>query len=207
MSDSSLDFNAASLQNSSVEVARQLDTVKDIFLPSLSIVLFVLIVGFSVQWVRKRARENKNNFYKLKNAPDLLKIALIPLLLAFAATHVFSAFSVYYNSKVINSSTLIYFQNLGVGRLFALSHAHFFAHACMYFIMATLVQMSEGCLWSMIVAPLLALWAGVFDVVSWWGVKTLSPHFEYLSILTGISFSLSFILMSYEILKSAFSQK
>jgi hypothetical protein len=77
----------------------------------------------------------------------------------------------------------------------------------MYFMMAVLVQMSEGCLWSMIVAPLLALWAGVFDVVSWWGVKTLSPHFEYLSVLTGMSFSLSFILMSYRILKSAFSKK
>lgn len=206
MSDSSLDFSAASLQNSSVEVARQLDIFKDVFLPTLSILLFVGSVVLSVFWVRRKAKENKNKFYKLKNAPDLLKVSLVPLLLAFTATHVFSAFSVYYNSKVLNPSTLVYFQNLGVGRLFALSHAHFFAHACMYFVMAVLVQMSEGCLWSMIVAPLLALWAGIFDVVSWWGVKMLSPHFEYLSILTGMSFSISFVLMSYQILKAAFSK-
>ena len=59
----------------------------------------------------------------------------------------------------------------------------------------------------MVVAPLLALWAGIFDVVSWWGVKIFSPHFEYLAMLTGMSFSLSFILMAFQILKSAFSSK
>jgi hypothetical protein len=48
MSDSPLDFSSASLQNSSVEAARQLDVLKDVFLPSLAILLFVLSVVFSV---------------------------------------------------------------------------------------------------------------------------------------------------------------
>ena len=94
-----------------------------------------------------------------------------------------------------------------MGRLSSLSHAHFFAHATMYLIMACLVQMTEGSKLSMVVAPLLALWAGIFDVVSWWGIKMLSPHFEYLAMLTGMSFSLSFLFMAFQILKSSFLNK
>lgn len=207
MADSALNFNSAQLQNSSVEIAREFDFLKDAFYPGLSILLFVFCVWISVLWVNKNSKNKKDAFYNITNAPALLRACLLPTILAFALTHVFSAISVYYNTKVVNPTTSLYFQTMGVGRLSSLSHAHFFAHATMYLIMAFLVQMTEGCKISMVVAPLLALWAGIFDVVSWWGVKILSPHFEYLAMLTGMSFSLSFILMAFQILKSAFSSK
>ena len=218
MADSSLNFNSAQLQNSSVEVAHEFQVFKDALLPGLGILAFVLSVWFSVVWVKKKnlikksqkksqLRNDQIEFYQIKNAPALLKLSLLPTILAFALTHVFSAISVYYNTKIINPSTEIYFQALGVGRLSSLSHAHFFAHATMYFIMAVLVQMAEGCIFSTVVAPLLALWSGIFDVVSWWGIKLISPNFEYLSMLTGMSFSLSFIFMASRILKAAFFDK
>lgn len=218
MADSSLNFNSAQLQNSSVEVAHEFRVFKDALLPGLAILAFILSVWFSVVWVKKKnlikksqkksqVRNDLIEFYQIKNAPALFKLSLLPTILAFALTHVFSAISVYYNTKIINPSTEIYFQALGVGRLSSLSHAHFFAHATMYFIMAVLVQMAEGCIFSTVVAPLLALWSGIFDVVSWWGIKLISPNFEYLSMLTGMSFSLSFIFMASRILKAAFFDK
>lgn len=213
LADSTLNFNSAQLQNSSVEVVREFHVFKDAFLPGLSIFLFILSVWLTVAWVKKKShsqnlltKNRSNELFKIKDAPALLKACLLPMLLAFALTHIFSAISVYYNTKVIHPSTEIYFQVMGVGRLSSLSHAHFFAHATMYFIMAILVQMTEGCFFSLVVAPLLALWAGIFDVISWWGIKTLSSHFEYLSMLTGMSFSISFLFMSYHIIKSAFSK-
>lgn len=207
MSDAALNFNSAQLQNSSVEVARDFNFINDGLYPGFSIFLFFFCVWASVTWVNKNSIHKKDTFYKIKNAPFLLKASLLPTLLAFALTHVFSAISVYYNTKIANPSTVLYFQAMGVGRLSSLSHAHFFAHATMYLIMAFLVQMAEGSKLSMVVAPLLALWAGIFDVVSWWGIKMLSPHFEYLAMLTGMSFSLSFLFMAFRILKSSFSNK
>ena len=207
MADSALNFNSAQLQNSSVELVRDFNFLNDAFYPGFSIFLFFFCVWASVTWVNKNSKNKKDTFYKIKNDPSLLKASLLPTLLAFALTHVFSAISVYYNTKIVNPSTVLYFQAMGVGRLSSLSHAHFFAHATMYLIMAFLVQMTEGSKLSMVVAPLLALWAGIFDVVSWWGIKILSPHFEYLAMLTGMSFSLSFLFMATQILKSSLSNK
>ena len=203
-SENSLNFDSAHLENLTTELARKIDPLKDYLMPAFSVLLFFLAVFLSILLFKKL----KNNSvveekFLMAKIPLPLRIAMLPLLIGYAFTHVFSAVAVFYNTNVVNPSTFLYFQSMGVGRLYSLTHAHLFAHATMYFVLAVLVQLTGAGFVFTVLAPLVALWAGVFDVFSWWGIKLISPNFEWLSIACGSLFSVSFLLMAFAILRSA----
>ena len=205
--ESELNLNAATLDNLTQAVARDFDLLNDALLPAIAVLIFFSLVAMTIMWASKKEAKKVPAGLEISNWPVALKLALIPLLVSYALTHLFSLGSVYYNTKVANGNSELYFQNLGIGRLFALSHAHLFAHATMYFLLATLVQFTGKNRFFTLWAPIVALWAGVFDVVSWWGYKKVSPEFEILSAFCGSSFSLGFLLMAFAILSSAFCSK
>ncbi|MEZ4815734.1 MAG: hypothetical protein R3A80_11085 [Bdellovibrionota bacterium] len=207
-SSESLNFDTAALNNATVEVARKLDPLKDYILPLSALALFFLAIYLSLRISKKLLAKNSNPaFFKMEDLPPPLRVATVPLLLGYFLTHVFSAATVYYNTQIANPSTLLYFEAMGTGRLLSLTHAHLFAHATMYFILAALVQLTGTGFVFTVLAPLMALWAGVFDVFSWWGLKSISPNFEWLSIACGSIFSVAFVLMAFAILRSALRGK
>ncbi len=204
-----LNFDAATLENATTTTARPFSWASDAAYPALAVAAFALVLALSLL-LAKRLEVRRASGAKLlpviSSWPASLRVALLPLLAAYALTHALSAVSVYLNTRVANPSTLAYFEALGPGRLSSLSHAHFFAHATMYFLMAVLVQTTRSGFWTSTAAPLLALWAGVFDVFSWWGIKYLSPSYDVLSAICGSAFSISFLVMSGAILHSAFAK-
>lgn len=201
-----LNFDSASLDNATTGTTHTFHLVNDGILPWASVLALIIVVAASCFWVKRMYRGYHATLPLISKWPPGLRVALIPLLSAYALTHALSAVSVFYNTQIVNASTEVYFENMGIGRLASLSHAHFFAHATMYFLLATLVQFSGRGFIFVVIAPLLALWAGIFDVISWWGLKVVSPQFETLSALSGAAFSLSFLVMSYAILASAFGR-
>jgi hypothetical protein len=201
-----LNLDAGDLVNAASGATRAFDPLRDTVLPGLALLLFLLVVGACYIYAKRLAPKIPDSKLFLRNWPAALRVCLVPTLLAFALTHVFSAMSAYYNSRVANENVLEYFRTLGFGRLTSLSHAHFFAHATMYFILAALVQFSRAGSFVRLLAPLAALWAGIFDIVAWWGIRQVSPNFEILSALTGTAFSIGFILMAIAIFKEAFAK-
>jgi len=203
MGEDGLDFGAAKLENAVEGVTKPFSNLSDAVLPWGMVALFALAIVLSV-WIAGRSKSRDPAWKSLSTWPLALRAALWPLLAAFALTHAFAAGSVYYNTKIANPSTESYFAEIGVGRLLSLSHAHLFAHAAMYFLMALLVQFTRSDRVARLWAPIIALWAGVFDVFSWWGLKEISSQFEVLSALCGSSFSIAFLLMSFAILRESF---
>ncbi|MEO5668130.1 MAG: hypothetical protein ABIR96_08725 [Bdellovibrionota bacterium] len=203
-----LNFDTAHLENATTGVTRPFDMTKDALLPYGATAFFLVLIAASYLWAKKnRAQSSSRELVpRISSWPVGLKLSLIPLLSAYALTHLFSAASVYYNTKVASPTTIAYFEAMGRGRLFSLTHAHLFAHATMYFLLAVLVQGTRRGPLVRVLAPIAALWAGVFDVFSWWGLKELSPSFEILSALSGISFSLGFVIMGFAIFCEIFSQ-
>lgn len=200
--DKGLNFDSATLDNVATGVTRPFVVANDLVIPAAAILLFLLCIFLTVRCT-KSSKQSFSQSWLISHWPAALKAALFPLLISYALTHAFSAGSVFYNTKVANPSTESYFQAMGVGRLLSLSHAHLFAHATMYFLLAALVQFTGRGRLVTVYAPLMALWAGVFDVVSWWGFKKVSPSFEVLSAMCGSLFSLGFLVMAFAILKSA----
>lgn len=199
-----LNFDSANLENAASHAARELEVLRDYVIPLAALVLFFLTIYFSIRvWKRLSSGDPQKDYMRMTDLPVALRVATLPLLAGYALTHAFAAGSVYYNTLVANASTMSYFEVMGRGRLFSLSHAHLFAHATMYFILAALVQLSGRKFVPTVLAPMAALWAGVFDVFSWWGLKEVSPNFEWLSIACGSIFSLGFLVMAYAIIRSA----
>ncbi len=199
-----LNFDSANLENAAAHAARELEPLRDYVIPLVALALFFLAIYLSVRiWKRLSAATPQGSAMRMGHLPIALRVATLPLLAGYALTHAFAAGSVYYNTLVANASTMSYFEVMGRGRLFSLSHAHLFAHATMYFILAALVQLSGRKFVPTVLAPIAALWAGVFDVFSWWGLKEVSPNFEWLSIACGSIFSFGFLIMAYAILRSA----
>jgi len=205
--DGPINLDAATLENAAVGATRVFHVWKDGVYPGLAVTLFLLFLAGLISWSNRRQTVVVPPQLGIWAWPLGLRAALVPLLLSYALTHAFSLASVYFNTKIANANTELYFQNLGLGRLYSLSHAHLFAHATMYFLLAVLVQFSARGRLVTVWAPLVALTAGIFDVVSWWGFKTLSPNFEVLSALTGTAFSASFLVMAYAILTAAFCER
>lgn len=195
-----LNFDKGQLENIAQGATRAFDLVRDGLLPGVSLLLFLAAVIFSVRLVRRAQETDFPASLRISHWPLGLKASLWPLLIAFAGTHIFSAGSVFYNTKIVNTSTETYFEAMGVGRLLSLSHAHLFAHAAMYFLLAVLVQFTSRGQAFRVWAPLLAMWAGIFDVVAWWGLKKISPNFEILSAASGALFSVGFLMMAFAIL-------
>ena len=205
--DTNLNFDTGTLENTTQQAARIFSPWKDAWAPGLTILLLVVVVTATVLWAKRQSKREVPHGLHLSKWPSALRGCLLPLLIGFAATHAFSAFSVYYNTRIANASSDAYWETMGVGRLASLSHAHLFAHATMYFVMAALVQFTSVGFVLRLVAPIAALWAGVFDVAGWWGLKEISPSFEYLSALCGSLFSLGFLGMAYAIAKEAWFVK
>jgi len=202
-----LNFDSANLENVATGLTKPFVFWSDALVPALAVLALFVCIYLSVRWAKKASPKNFPDSFLIRNWPAALRVALVPLIVSFALTHAFSVASVLYNTKIANSTTDAYFQAIGVGRLFSLSHAHLFAHATMYFLLAFLAQLTGARRFVTLYAPLGALWAGVFDVVSWWGFKKLSPNFEVLSALSGSMFSFGFLIMGYAILYSALSSR
>jgi hypothetical protein len=199
--EGALNLDGGNLANAAVGATRAFNLWLDGLLPAISIAALLALVIVSMFWARNQRQVEIPESCKISSWTPSLKACLWPFITAFALTHAFSAFSVYYNTSIANPTTAAYFEAMGIGRLASLSHAHLFAHATMYFLLALLVQLTSAGKAATLYAPIGALWAGVFDVVSWWGLKKVSAHFEILSAICGTLFSLGFLLMSYAILR------
>jgi hypothetical protein len=82
-----------------------------------------------------------------------------------------------------------------------MTHAHLFGFTTAFFIVGVPFSMQFNNLsvyqW---VLPV-GLSASFIDVLSWWGIKYLSANFEYVSMLCGVLFSISYLWMLIGLLR------
>lgn len=88
-----------------------------------------------------------------------------------------------------------YFANMSLGKLIAFTHAHLFGFTTSFIILGVpfSMQFNHVKLYQMVFP--IGLIAALVDVMSWWGIKYVHPNFEHISMVCGILFSLSYIIM------------
>lgn len=95
----------------------------------------------------------------------------------------------------LHGSAEAYFQQMGIGKLIAFTHAHLFGFTTSFFIIGIPFSLHFNRLkpyqW---IFPL-GLAASCTDVISWWGIKYISPHFEYVTWWCGLVFSACYLWM------------
>jgi hypothetical protein len=153
-----------------------------------SIVLLVSVIALSVRVALGRPPAARP-FVRLSELPGSLQLLAALSLLAILIVQAIAAADVVVQTRVSHESVAEYFQYITWARLLGTSHAHIFGYLVLYGLVALLAAMTAATerLKAFIVATV--SWCGLFDVVSWWGMKGLTPRFEWLAMFTGIGTS------------------
>jgi hypothetical protein len=136
----------------------------------------------------------------LHHYPTGVKRGLAMTVVFFGIAFCFGASEIWYQLQ-LHGSTEEYFRQMSLGKLIAFTHAHLFGFTTSFLIIGVPFSMQFNHIpiyqW---IFPV-GLTASIIDVMSWWGIKYLSPNFEIITMACGIVFSLSYLYMLLGILR------
>jgi hypothetical protein len=118
----------------------------------------------------------------------------------FGIAFCFGASEIWYQLQ-LHGSTEEYFRQMSLGKLIAFTHAHLFGFTTSFLVIGVPFSMQFNHIpvyqW---IFPV-GLTAAIVDVISWWGIKYVSPNFDYITMGCGVVFSLSYLYMLLGILR------
>lgn len=168
-----------------------------------SIIALLALVALST-WGAMRLGRGKSvrTSIGLEELPPSLKLLIALTLLGLLMVQAVAAIDVYVQTQIVHGSTLEYFQYLSWARLLGTSHAHLFGYAVLYGLISLFVSFTSAKEHTKCVLIAVILWSGIFDVLSWWGIKQFSPRFEWLSMTTGMATSAASIMALVLVVRS-----
>lgn len=136
----------------------------------------------------------------LHRLPTGVKRGIAMATVLFGIAFAFGASEIWYQLR-LHGSAEAYFAQMSLGKLIAFTHAHLFGFTTSFFIIGIPFSLQFNHLWPYQWVFPIGLSAAFTDVASWWGIKFLSPNFEWVSIFCGVLFSLSYLYMLIGLLR------
>jgi hypothetical protein len=165
--------------------------------PLALIAFFFLLIGFFWWMVPFQAHTLDINLHQL---PTGVKRGIAMATVLFGIAFAFGASEIWYQLR-LHGSGEAYFAQMSLGKLIAFTHAHLFGFTTCFFIIGIPFSLQFNHLWPYQWVFPIGLSASLTDVMSWWGIKYLSPSFEWVSVFCGILFSLSYLYMLVGLLR------
>ncbi|MGQ0701283.1 MAG: hypothetical protein ACT4PZ_23935 [Panacagrimonas sp.] len=136
----------------------------------------------------------------LRHLPPAAKRGIAMAVGMFGVAFCFGAAEIGYQLQ-IHGSAEAYFAQMSLGKLIAFTHAHLFGFTTSFFIVGIpfSMQFNHLKLYQWVFPAGLA--ASLTDVMSWWGIKFVSPNFEWVSMFCGIVFGVSYLWMLIGLLR------
>lgn len=159
--------------------------------------LFFVILGINWWWVPFSDHSVELN---LRELPTAAKRGIAMAVVMFGFAFCFGASEIWYQLQ-LHGSAEAYFAQMSLGKLIAFTHAHLFGFTTSFFIIGIpfSMQFNHIPVYQWIFPAGLA--ASFTDVVSWWGIKFLTPNFEWVSIFCGVMFSVCYLWMLIGLLR------
>ncbi len=145
--------------------------------------------------------------FNLRKSPLGFKFLVSVFLLGLSLAQGLGMTMAYIQTKVVNTSAEEYFSYLKTTKLVSLSHPHFFGYATLYFLTGLLFLFSHQHKVIKTFLPGLVVLAALLDIISWWGIKYVSPQIEILTLGAGIIFGGGFFYMALVILYELWLRK
>jgi hypothetical protein len=203
MNEDALDFGALESVNvSEVEVySSEAMWGAVIGLMALFFILVSLTTWLGMRMGKEQPGEPVN---RIQGWTPSIRVTAFLVFLSLLIVQALALTTVYIQTQIVHDSTWEYFQHLSWARLLGTSHAHVFGFAVTYGFIGFILSMTDVREWLKCVLISLILWGGMFDVLSWWGIKNYSADFEWISIVsgavTGISSLVVFLLVGRSLL-------
>lgn len=165
--------------------------------PLALIAFFFLIILFNWWTVPFTSHSVDVN---LRDFPPAAKRGIAFAVVIFGIAFCFGASEIWYQLR-LHGTAEAYFAQMSLGKLIAFTHAHLFGFTTCFFIIGIpfSMQFNQISLYQWIFPAGLA--ASLTDVMSWWGIKYLTPNFEWVSMFCGIVFSVSYLWMLIGLLR------
>jgi hypothetical protein len=136
----------------------------------------------------------------LRDLPPAAKRGIAMAVAIFGLAFCFGASEIWYQLTV-HGSAEAYFAQMSLGKLIAFTHAHLFGFTTSFFIVGIPFSMQFNHIKTYQWVFPVGLSAALTDVVSWWGIKFMSPTFEYVSMFCGVLFSITYLWMLIGLLR------
>ena len=166
-----------------------------------AIAAYLALVVLTMWYAAVQARPRHRLPFSLATLPASLKLVCLGVCASSLAVQGLAAADMYMQTRVVQPSAYDYFQYLSWARLLGMSHAHLFGFMVLYGAIALLFGLSSAPERVKHLLIPIVLWAGLFDVLSWYGMKALSGRFEWLAMVTGSSNALASVAIVFFILK------
>jgi len=153
--------------------------------------LFFMLVWFFWKVVPFKAHKDTPLIH---HYPTGIQRGLAMAVVFYGIAFAFGALEALYQVN-LHGSGEEYFANMSQGKLIAFTHAHLFGFTTSFLIIGVpfTLNFAHNRYYQWLLP--IGLNASFIDVASWWGIKYLSPNFEYVSIFCGAVFSLSYLFM------------
>lgn len=193
-----LDFSAAETTTTASLMPTSIATVLTLVL----VALFLALVYATGRWAAKRP--GSGSWPSIDRFPGAARLLVGLVTLGLSVTQLVAIAAAYVQTQQAHESVWTYFQHLSEARLLGTSHAHLFGYTMLYGTLGLLLSFTscKRDMQAMLVAAM--LWAGPFDVLSWWALKLHSPRFEWLTSLCGMVAGTAALVAAALILKAAF---
>ena len=161
---------------------------------ALFAVFLVVLVWWTVPFRESRMSINLHHFSAGVKRGLAMAVTIYAIAFAFGASEI--AYQLHFHG-----SSEAYFANMSLGKLIAFTHAHLFGFTTSFLVIGIPFSMQFNHLWPYQWIFPMGLVAALVDVISWWGIKYVAPTFEWISIVCGIVFSLTYLYMLVGILR------
>jgi len=158
----------------------------------LALVAFFFGACLIVHWVfpfRQTGLE-----FNLHDLPIAAQRGIGMAVVLYGIALVFGAMEAHYQVN-LHGDAVAYFEQMGLGKLIAFTHAHLFGFTTSFFIIGIPFSLNFGRLkvyqW---IFPI-GLIASLTDIISWWGMKYVSANFEYITWGCGLVFTVCYMWM------------
>ncbi len=204
-------MNEDSLDLDSVQVTSTAEVHSEGSLTALVLgvmLLMAVLMTASAWWSIRQGKQHpgRSPLRLLSDLPPPVGLlAALTVLLLFVVQAV-AVLDVYQQTTSVHPDTWEYFQYVSWVRLLGMSHVHLFGYTVMYGLLGfllTLTRASER-LKSVLISGM--LWAGLFDVVSWWGLKALTAKFDWLTMSTGAISGTCSLIAGLFVIREVFSK-
>ena len=165
------------------------------------IALIALFFGMLLQIWWLVPFESHSIDLNLRNLPPAAKRGIAMAVGMFGVAFCFGAAEIWYQLR-IHGSAEAYFAQMSLGKLIAFTHAHLFGFTTSFFIVGIPFSLQFNHIKTYQWVFPAGLAASLTDVMSWWGIKFLSPNFEWVSMFCGIVFSISYLWMLIGLLRT-----
>jgi hypothetical protein len=164
----------------------------------IGLVLFFFLLDLVIWWLVPFSETSIE--INLRNLPPAVKRGMAMAVVMFGIAFAFGASEIVYQLK-LHGSAEAYFAQMSLGTLIYFTHGHLFGFTTSFFIVGVPFSMQFNHIKSYQWVFPIGLAASVTDVFSWWGIKFVSPNFEYVSMFCGVLFGVTYLWMLIGLLR------